>query len=159
MSKRRKSAPPAAATGSEIVLYQTEDGRTRLDVRLENETVWLTQAQMAELFLTTKQNVSLHIQNVFTEKELREDSVVKESLTTAAAGKNYATKFYNLDVIISVGYRVKSVRGRLPVGASHSCPAKLQLWQFELSATRPRRLISPRYFIAEPTSPWYRFWL
>jgi hypothetical protein len=67
-----------------IVLYQTEDGRTRLEVKLENETVWLTQGQMAELFQTTKQNVSLHIQNVFTEKELREDSIVKESLTTAS---------------------------------------------------------------------------
>jgi hypothetical protein len=80
-------------------------------VKLENETVWLTQGQMAELFQTTKQNVSLHIQNVFMEKELREDSVVKESLTTASDGRNYQTKFYNLDVIISVGYRVKSLRG------------------------------------------------
>jgi hypothetical protein len=96
---------------SEIVLYQSEDGRTRLEVKLENETVWLTQGQMAELFQTTKQNVSLHIQNVFMEKELREDSVVKESLTTASDGRNYQTKFYNLDVIISVGYRVKSLRG------------------------------------------------
>ena len=96
---------------SEIVLYQTEDGRTRLEVRLEKESAWLTQAQMAELFQTTKQNVSLHIQNIFTERELSEDSVVKESLTTAADGKRYATKFYNLDVIISVGYRVKSRRG------------------------------------------------
>ena len=96
---------------SEVILYQTEDNQTRLQVRFEGETAWLTQAQMAELFQTTKQNVSLHIQNVFTEKELREDSVVKESLTTAADGKNYATKFYNLDVIISVGYRVKSLRG------------------------------------------------
>src|ERR1022692_4814924 len=94
-----------------ITLYQTEDGRTRLEVKLENETVWLTQGQMAELFQTTKQNVSLHIQNVFTEKELREDSIVKESLTTASDGRNYQTKFYNLDVIISVGYRVKSLRG------------------------------------------------
>jgi hypothetical protein len=111
VSQPKKSTLPAAPAGSEIILYQTADGRTRLEVRLENETVWLTQAQMAELFQTTKQNVSLHIQNVFTEKELREDSVVKESLTTAADGKNYATKFYNLDVIISVGYRVKSHRG------------------------------------------------
>ncbi|MBU4366688.1 MAG: virulence RhuM family protein [Verrucomicrobia bacterium] len=96
---------------SEIILYQTEDNRTRIEVRLENETVWLTQAQMAELFQTTKQNVSLHIQNVFEERELREDSVVKEYLTTAVDGKNYQTGFYNLDVIISVGYRVKSHRG------------------------------------------------
>jgi hypothetical protein len=66
---------------------------------------------MAELFQTTKQNIGMHIRNAFSEGELREDSVVKESFTTAADGKNYATKFYNLDVIISVGYRVKSLRG------------------------------------------------
>ena len=80
-------------------------------MRLENETVWLNQLQMAELFQTSKQNVSLHIQNIFQERELEEGSVVKEYLTTAADGKSYRTKFYNLDVIISVGYRVKSHRG------------------------------------------------
>jgi hypothetical protein len=96
---------------SEILLYQTEDGRSRIQVRLEDETVWLTQAQMADLFQATKQNISLHIQNMFREGELREDSVVKEYLTTAVDGKRYRTKFYNLDVIISVGYRVKSIRG------------------------------------------------
>ena len=100
-----------AESNSEFIFYQTEDQQTRIQVRVENETVWLTQIQMAELFQTTKQNVSLHIQNIFKEKELRAESVVKESLTTAADGKNYATKFYNLDVIISVGYRVKSHRG------------------------------------------------
>ncbi len=94
-----------------VVIYQTEDGKTKLDVRFENETVWLTQAQMTELFQTTKQNVSLHIRNCFREGELEEASVVKESLTTAADGKKYKTKEYNLDVIISVGYRVKSLRG------------------------------------------------
>ena len=71
---------------SEIILYQTEDGRTRVQCRFENETVWLTQQHMAELFQTSKQNVSLHIHNIFAEGELREDSVVKESLTTAADG-------------------------------------------------------------------------
>lgn len=96
---------------SEIILYQTEDNRTRIEVRLENEMVWLTQNQIAELFQTSKQNVSLHIQNLLAENELREDSVVKESLITAADGKNYRTNFYNLDVIIAVGYRVKSHRG------------------------------------------------
>jgi hypothetical protein len=96
---------------SELVLYQTEDGRTRVDVRLENETVWLSQAQMAELFESSIPNVSIHLRNVFKEGELRQDSVVKEFLTTAADGKNYLTRFYNLDVIISVGYRVKSLRG------------------------------------------------
>ena len=83
----------------------------KLEVRLEEETVWLTQAQMAELFQTSKQNVSLHTNNIFKEKELSQNSVVKESLTTAADGKNYRVKYYNLDVIISVGYRVKSIRG------------------------------------------------
>jgi hypothetical protein len=96
---------------SEILLYQSDDGRIRIQVRLEDNTVWLTQADMAELFQTTKQNVSLHIRNVFEQGELNEISVVKDYLTTAADGKNYRTKFYNLDVIISVGYRVKSLRG------------------------------------------------
>jgi hypothetical protein len=99
------------APSTQILLYQTEDRRTRIEVRLENETVWLSQLQMAELFQSTKQNVSLHIQNIFHERELLEDSVVKEYLTTASDGKSYRTKFYNLDVIISVGYRVKSHRG------------------------------------------------
>jgi hypothetical protein len=85
-----------------------EDGRTKLEVRLENETVWLTQAHIAELFQTTIPNISMHLRNVFAEGELQADSVIKEFLTTAADGKNYATKHYNLDAIISVGYRVKS---------------------------------------------------
>lgn len=94
----------------EIILYQPDD-EIRLEVRLEEDTVWLTQAQMAELFQTTKQNVSLHTNNIFKEKELLMSAVVKESLTTAADGKHYRVKYYNLDVIISVGYRVKSIRG------------------------------------------------
>jgi hypothetical protein len=98
-------------TDSEIILYQTEDGQSRLQVHFSGETAWLTQNQMAELFQTTKQNVSLHIRNIFAEKELSEETVVKEFLTTASDGKNYQTHFYNLDVIISVGYRVKSHRG------------------------------------------------
>lgn len=96
---------------SEIILYQTEDNRTRIEVRLENETVWLTQSQLAELFQTSIPNVSMHIRNIFNENELHADSVVKEFLTTAADGKKYQTRFYNLDVIISVGYRVKSPHG------------------------------------------------
>ena len=103
--------PTASAPGGEFLLYQTEDGRTRLQVQFQGETAWLTQAQMAELFLTSIPNVSMHIRNVFAEGELQAESVVKESLTTAADGKNYTTKFFNLDVIISVGYRVKSLRG------------------------------------------------
>ena len=96
-----------------LIMYTTADGKTKISVSLDPscETVWLTQAQMAELFQSTKQNVSLHINNIFSEGELDEKAVVKEYLTTAADGKNYATKHYNLDVIISVGYRVKSLRG------------------------------------------------
>jgi hypothetical protein len=96
---------------SNILIYQTEDGQTKIETLLVNETVWLTQAQMVDLLQTSKQNVSLHIKNIFTEGELTENSVVKDYLTTAADGKNYNTKHYNLDVIISVGYRVKSHRG------------------------------------------------
>ena len=94
-----------------IIIYTTDDGQVEIEVRLEDENVWLTQNSMAELFDTTKQNISLHIKNIFDEKELDENSVVKENLTTAKDGKNYKTKFYNLDLIIAVGYRVKSVRG------------------------------------------------
>ena len=104
MTKRNSQTP-------QMLLFQTDDGQTRIEVRLVGETVWLAQAEMAELFQTTKQNVSLHIKNVFVEKELDEGSVVKEFLTTAADGKAYRTQYYNLDVIISVGYRVKSHRG------------------------------------------------
>lgn len=96
---------------SNLLIYQTQDGSTKIQVQLTDNTVWLTQADMVELFQTTKQNISLHIKNIFEEGELDENSVVKEYLTTAADGKNYRTKGYNLDVIISVGYRVKSLRG------------------------------------------------
>ena len=94
-----------------FIMYTTDDGQVDIEVKLEDENVWLTQKSMAELFETTKQNVSLHIKNIFDEKELDENAVVKENLTTAKDGKNYKTKFYNLDLIIAVGYRVKSVRG------------------------------------------------
>jgi len=95
----------------ELIIYQTEDGLTKIDVTMQDETVWLNQADMSTLFQTTKQNISLHISNIFKDGELDSISVVKEYLTTGADGKKYKTKFYNLDVIISVGYRVKSQRG------------------------------------------------
>lgn len=95
----------------EIIVYQSDDKSTQLEVRIEEETVWLTQSQMVELFSSTKQNISLHINNLFREGELISNSVVKYSLTTASDGKSYKTSYYNLDVIISVGYRVKSQRG------------------------------------------------
>ena len=93
---------------SQIVIYKTEDGQTKIEVRFDGETVWLTQNALAELFQTTKQNISQHIKNIFDESELQPNSVVKDFLTTAADGKNYVTNYYNLDLIISVGYRIKS---------------------------------------------------
>ena len=108
MSKSSKPSPPS---GGQFLVYQTQDGKLKLDVRFQGESVWLTQQHMAALFQTSVPNISMHIRNVFVEGELTAGSVVKESLTTAADSKNYATKFYNLDVIISVGYRVKSLRG------------------------------------------------
>ena len=100
-----------AAEKNEIIVYQPEGGEFHIEVRVENETVWLTQAQMAELFNSTRNNVTLHIKNIFQENELDAKSVCKESLLTANDGKKYRTKIYNLDVIISVGYRVKSIQG------------------------------------------------
>ena len=94
-----------------VVVYRTADNTLQLDVQLADNTVWLTQQQMTILFDTSKQNVSLHINNIFKEGELDKNSVVKDYLTTAADGKRYRTLCYNLDVIISVGYRVKSKRG------------------------------------------------
>lgn len=96
---------------SEILLYQSVDGQLKIQVRLENETVWLTQADMVELFQSSKSNISEHIKHIFEEGELYEDSVVRKFRTTALDGKNYNVNHYNLDVIISVGYGVKSLRG------------------------------------------------
>lgn len=96
---------------SEILIYQNSEGNIKIDVRLEEESVWLTQAQLCELFQKSKATISEHIKNVFEEGELIESSVVRNFRTTAADGKNYETNYYNLDVIISVGYRVKSHQG------------------------------------------------
>ncbi|MBR4565105.1 MAG: virulence RhuM family protein [Paludibacteraceae bacterium] len=98
-------------TEENVVVYQSEDGTLQLDVQLSDETVWLTQQQMSLLFNTSRNNITLHISNIFREQELDKNSVCKESLLTAADGKTYRTNLYNLDVIISVGYRVKSVTG------------------------------------------------
>ena len=105
MAEKPQPTPPPR---SQFLVYQTEDGKLKLDVRFEGETVWLTQHNMAELFQSSKQNVGQHLKSIFEEGELAQDSVVKNYFTTAADGKNYSTKFYNLDCIISVGYRVKS---------------------------------------------------
>jgi hypothetical protein len=96
---------------SELILYRSEDGQTRLHLRVDEGSVWLSQLEIAELFQTTKQNVSLHAKNIFEDGELSRDSVVKESLTTASDGKNYRTQQYNLDLILAIGYRVRSSRG------------------------------------------------
>ena len=96
---------------SNLILYTSEDGQTRLQLRVQEQTIWLTQLEIAELFQTTKQNVNLHAKNIFKEGELTSDSVVKESLTTAADGKKYRTQVYNLDLILAIGYRVRSPRG------------------------------------------------
>ena len=98
-------------TNGDIIIYQTDNGLTKIDVRVENETVWLSQQQMADLFDTTKQNISLHIKNIFYEEELDEDSTVKEFLTVQKEGNRRVerkVKYYNLDMIISLGYRIKS---------------------------------------------------
>lgn len=93
----------------DIVIYKTKDGLTKINVKFEDETVWLTQAQLVELYQTSKSNISEHIKHIFEEQELDEKSVVRNFRTTASDGKDYNTKFYNLDMIISLGYRVKSI--------------------------------------------------
>lgn len=98
-------------SAGELIFYRSDDGRAEVHLRAEGNTVWLTQAEMAELFDTSKQNVSLHVRNILKEKELSDNSVVKESLTTAADGKNYRVKWYSLPMILAVGYRVRSPRG------------------------------------------------
>lgn len=95
----------------EVLIYQNEDGSSALEVKLEHETVWLTQKQMAELFNKDVRTVNEHIKNIFNDGELVEDAVIRKFRITASDGKNYETAHYNLDVIISVGYRVKSGRG------------------------------------------------
>lgn len=96
---------------SSLIIYQTEDGKTKIETRLEDESVWLTQAQMAELFQKGRTTITEHLKNIFEERELEEGSVCRKFRHTATDGKNYMTTFYNLDVIISVGYRVKSHQG------------------------------------------------
>ncbi|TAL52249.1 MAG: hydroxyacid dehydrogenase, partial [Nanoarchaeota archaeon] len=96
---------------SELILYQTQDGKTKIEVRLQDETVWLSQKLMADLFQKDVRTINEHIKNIFEEGELSSESVIRNFRITAADGKNYDTAHYNLDVIISVGYRVKSNRG------------------------------------------------
>ena len=92
----------------EIIIYEGDEGQPNIEVRIEGETVWLTQAQLVELFASSKANVSEHIKHIFEEDELQRDSVVRKFRTTAKDSKNYSVEHYNLDLIISLGYRVKS---------------------------------------------------
>ena len=94
---------------NKVIIYTASDGQTKIDVKLEDETLWLTQAQMCELYQTSKSNVSEHIKHIIEEGELQEDSVVRKYRTTATDGKSYLTTFYNLDMIIALGYRVRSI--------------------------------------------------
>lgn len=96
---------------TQLILYTSEDGQAQVQLRAEQGTVWLSQLEMAELFLTTKQNIAKHLKAIFTEQELSEESVVNHWLTTAADGKSYRVAHYNLDAILAVGYRVRSPRG------------------------------------------------
>jgi hypothetical protein len=110
MSKDLETSNGTALNKSQFLVYEAEDGQVKIDVRLEGETVWLTQQLVAELFQTTKQNVGQHLKKIFSEGELSENSVVKKFFTTAADGKKYQTMVYNLDAIISVGY-LKNEKG------------------------------------------------
>ena len=96
---------------SQLILYTTEDGRSQIQLRAHEQTVWLSQLELAELFATSKQNIGQHLKSIFAEGELTEASVVKQHFTTAADGKRYQTLLYNLDAILAVGYRVRSPRG------------------------------------------------
>lgn len=96
---------------SSVIIYTSDDGKTRIHLRADAGSIWLTQLEIAELFQTTKQNVSLHARNIFDEGELSPDSVIKDSLITAVDGKNYLIKFYQLDLILAIGYRIRSPRG------------------------------------------------
>ncbi len=96
---------------SDLILYTSDDGQSRLHLHVEAETIWLSQLEIAELFQTSKQNVSLHAKNILQDRELERGSVVKESLTTATDGKRYRTQLYNLDLILAIGFRVRSPRG------------------------------------------------
>lgn len=105
----KANLPAQFPHGGQLLIYR--DGALNLQVRLDGQTVWLTQAGMAELFQASVPNVNIHIRNIFDEKELGQEAVIKEYLITAADGKNYRTKHYKLDMILAVGYRVRSLRG------------------------------------------------
>ena len=108
MAKSKNKSKKNNQLNNEIIIYESVDGKPNISVRVEDETVWLTQAQLAELFRTSRPNITMHIKNIFDEGELAKDSVCQDFLQTANDGKKYNTKYYNLDLIISLGYQVKS---------------------------------------------------
>jgi len=111
---------------NEMLIYQNEDGTVKLDVRLENETLWMTQSDMAELFQTTVSNINIHLKNIFEEGELNETATIKDFLIVRQEGARAVQRklaYYNLDVIISVGYRVKSV-----------IATKFRIWAIQMSS-------------------------
>jgi len=125
---------------SDIILYTTEDGRNQIQLRTENQTVWLTQLEMAELFDATKQNISLHLKNLFEDGELDAAATVKESLTVQTEGSREVQRtltLYNIDAILAVGYRVRSPHGRIPPirisvcspGRATRCARRTSSWQ------------------------------
>ena len=131
---------------SNIIMYTTEDGLTKMEVTFDEDTVWLSLEQMAELFQRDKSTISRHIKNIISEGELARDSVVAKFATTATDGKTYQVEFYNLDVIISVGYRVKSLRGtQFRIWASSILKEYMQIG-FALDDDRLKRLGGGNYF-------------
>lgn len=133
-------------TDSSLLLYQTEDGQTKIEVRLHDETVWLNQMQLSELFDKDKRTISEHIQNIFKEGELIEEAVIRKFRTTASDGKSYQVMYYNLDVIISVGYRVSSHRGtQFRIWATHRLKEYL-IKGFTLDDERLKRGGAGNYF-------------
>ena len=99
---------PNLKNSGDVIIYQSEDGATKINVNLQDETVWLSQQQLVELYHASKSNISEHIKHIFEEGELQESSVIRKFRTTAKDGKNYLVTYYNLDMIISLGYRIKS---------------------------------------------------
>jgi len=135
-----------ALNGGEFLIYDAADGRTRIEVRFSGETVWLTQAQLAELFQRERSVIAKHILNIFADKELDENSVCAKYAQTAADGKTYQTAYYNLDVILSVGYRVKSLRGtQFRIGATQRLREFITKG-FTLDDERLKRAGGGRYF-------------
>ena len=143
---------PDDSPKNSILIYTTEDGLTKIDTTFDGDTVWLSIDQMAELFQRDKSTISRHIKNIFAEGELERDSVVAKFATTAADGKTYQVEFYNLDVIISVGYRVKSKRGtQFRIWATGILKEYMRKG-FALDDERLKNLLSLIH-ISEPTRP------